>query len=238
MMVSAAAIDSWLLILKESNIKNTILNTPPVVKISSPKANSKFDRNTMLSYSINVSDKEDGESKYQEISTQEVFFEIRYFDDSTNARRYLQKGAQRDHPGLEAIKRSDCFNCHQMRTKFVAPTFEEIGKRYSLTGDDVNSLARHIKEGISGIWMAGIAMPAHPDISHNTASEMVRWILQNAAIPSIDIYRGVDGTFWCKPVNLKSDGAFVLKASYRDHGTKENPESTLEGNDIIMIVEK
>src|SRR5438067_9168021 len=42
-------------------------NQPPVVKIITPANNSAFPWNEPIRYTITVSDKEDGESEYQEI---------------------------------------------------------------------------------------------------------------------------------------------------------------------------
>ncbi len=60
--------------------KKQIENHAPIVKILSPKNNSSYSSNSAIPYEISVSDKEDGESKYQEINPKEVFLEIKYVE--------------------------------------------------------------------------------------------------------------------------------------------------------------
>src|SRR5881275_194376 len=47
-------------------------NHTPVVKITSPANNGSYTAGAQIHYSINVSDKEDGESKYDEIDAKQV----------------------------------------------------------------------------------------------------------------------------------------------------------------------
>ena len=54
-------------------------NQAPVVKIITPKNNSLFDWDTQINYEISVADKEDGDSKFDEINAKEVLMEVRYF---------------------------------------------------------------------------------------------------------------------------------------------------------------
>ncbi len=214
-------------------------NTPPVVKIVSPAANSTFTSNTMLSYSITVSDKEDGESKYQEIPSTEIFLETRSFQDPAEATAYIQKGMQKDHPGFETIKRSDCFNCHSFKDKLIGPSFEKISMRYKYTAENLDLLAGRIRNGSSKIW-GEIVMPGHPALTDSETKKMIEWILKNGSDPNLNYYRGAEGSFWCNPVpgsNAKSS-IYVLTATYNDHGTDGNTVASLKGQDKILIREK
>jgi len=83
--------------------KNRVENHLPVVKINLPKNNSAFRSNALVSYDISVSDKEDGESKYQEINSKEVFLEIKYVKDTFGAIAEIKK-IREDAPGLAIIK--------------------------------------------------------------------------------------------------------------------------------------
>jgi len=53
--------------------KNSKKDHPPSVKILSPKNNSLFNFDTQINYQISVADKEDGDSKYDEINGKEIF---------------------------------------------------------------------------------------------------------------------------------------------------------------------
>ena len=65
--------------------KNQMENQAPVVKIISPKINSSYRENAQVAYKISVSDKEDGESKYQEINPKEVLLKVEYVKDTAEA---------------------------------------------------------------------------------------------------------------------------------------------------------
>lgn len=212
-------------------------NTPPVVKIVSPGHNSTFTRNTMLPYSVTVSDREDGESKYQEIPSAEVFLETRYFQDAAKASAFMQKGLQKDHSGFLAIKKSDCFNCHSLKGKLIGPSFEEISKKYKPAAANINQLAEHIKKGSSGIW-GEIMMPGHPALTDGEAKSMSDWILKNTSDPNVNYYRGAEGSFWCKPPGDAKGGVYVLTATYNDHGLNGNTAASIKGQDMILIAEK
>lgn len=63
--------------------EHQLTNNAPVVKIIIPKNNSRYEWNTPIRYNIIVSDKEDGESKFQEILSSEVSLEVRYQPDTS-----------------------------------------------------------------------------------------------------------------------------------------------------------
>lgn len=212
-------------------------NNRPKVKIMSPENNSAFARNTMASYSIEVSDKEDGESKYQEIPSSEVFLEIRYVSDASKLPDLRKKALQKDPPGFPEIKRSDCFNCHAVKAKLIGPSFNDIGKRYEQNASNISKLADRIKKGSSGIW-GDITMPPHPDISDADAKNIAGWILKYAVDPNVDYLRGTEGSFWFRPSAKTTEGVYMLTASYNDHGVDGEKGSSLKGQDIIIIKEK
>src|SRR2546423_15374669 len=87
-------------------------NHAPVVKIVSPANNSAFATGAPVHYSVTVSDKEDGDSKYDEINQKEVLLEVKHINDESKLSAELNKAVQNDPPGLAAIRTSNCFNCH------------------------------------------------------------------------------------------------------------------------------
>ncbi len=58
-------------------------NHAPVVKIISPANNSTLLAGAQVHYSVTVSDKEDGESKYDEINQKEVLLEVKYINNES-----------------------------------------------------------------------------------------------------------------------------------------------------------
>jgi len=212
-------------------------NTPPVVKIVSPKNNDVFNLDDPINYQITVTDKEDGDSKYDEINANEVLLSIQYISDRSKIGRLLNKRPAPDPPGFSAIRASNCFNCHNFKSKAMGPSFFEISKRYSATRSNLDTLAKRVSQGSTGIW-GNEKMPSHPELSPAETAAAVQWILRHAADPGINYMPGLRGQFrpgQLMPPNKKA-GAFVLTASYTDHGLKDAPgKQRLTAWDALVI---
>lgn len=209
-------------------------NHPPVVKITNPENNGKYNWNTHLSYSISVSDKEDGESKFDEINAKEVVLRVKYFSDVSTANAALNENI--NEPALVAIKTSNCFNCHDFNAKSIGPSFFEISKRYATSSSNIGAVVKHIREGSVGVW-GKVKMPTHPELSQVQTEEIVKWILKNASDPTVNFYSGTEGSFWMKAPG-KKNGAFLLTATYTDHGSKDKPKQNLSGQSAIVVSTK
>jgi len=205
-------------------------NHAPVVKITSPANNSTVAPGSQVHYSVDVSDKEDGDSKYDEINAKEVLFEVKYFSDESKLSTELNKAVQNDPPGLAAMRVSNCFNCHSFDSKVIGPSFNDINKKYKSTADNMALLEKSIREGSSGIW-GNVKMPTHPELSNEQIHNMVKWMMQNATAPGVYYYIGTEGSFSLPNKN----GAYLLTASYLDHGITTDSTHRLKGQDMIVI---
>ena len=211
-------------------------NNPPMVKILDPPNESKHDLNTQVRYRIRVSDLEDGESEYDEIAVSEVFLEVRYLSDVSEVSTAAISTA--DPNGLAAMKKSNCFNCHAFNSKLIAPSFYEITKLYPPTPSNIKLLAKRIREGSVGLWGTA-SMPTHPKLTSQEARDIVNWFLENAEDPNLNYYTGTEGTFRLKaPDDPGQKGAFILSATYSDHGTEYNPQQNLSSKDVILLYVK
>lgn len=208
-------------------------NHPPAVKIISPKNNSIYNWNSRVPYQISVSDKEDGESKYQEINPKEVFLEIRYVQDTLKALAQLKENNQKDPMGLAMIKTSNCMNCHAFKSKLIGPSFEQICKRYPHSLQNEDTLSNHILSGSTGRW-GQAQMPSNKDLNKSQARKIIEWIFKNSADPNVNYIAGDEGSFNLTPPSDSSKYALLI-ANYTDHGTKEYPDQRLKGEDVIMI---
>lgn len=209
-------------------------NNAPVVKIVSPANNGIFIPGAPLHYSVTVSDKEDGESKYDEINTKEVLLEVKYISDASKLAEALKKTVQNDAPGLAAIRISNCFNCHGFDNKVIGPTFDEINNRYKPTSSNMALLEKRIREGSSGIW-GKVSMPTHPELTNEQIQNVVKWIMQNASGSAVHYYIGTEGSFSLQvPADAGKNSAYLLTASYTDHGLN-NTGQHLKGQDAIVI---
>lgn len=128
-------------------------NHPPTVKIVSPKAGT-YEENSQVRYEIDVSDQEDGESKFQEINSAEVLLIVRHYSSPEGAEAAMSRTIADDPPGSGTIRTSDCLNCHAFDTRLIGPSFADIRKRYPYSQASVDSMSRHILQGTSGAWGA------------------------------------------------------------------------------------
>lgn len=209
-------------------------NHPPIVKILKPEPDGAYPVDTRIAYEVSVSDQEDGESKYDEINASEVFLEVKYVADTSNARKLLQNEIEDDPVGLAAMKTSNCFNCHGFDEPLIGPSFREISERYTNEDSTVNTLVQRVIEGSSGIWSSTV-MPSHPELSSENTKEIIHWILENTSNPNIQYYTGTDGIFQLKLPEGNTTGAFVLTATYTDHGSSDDNLQKLKGQAAILI---
>ncbi|ASU41201.1 cytochrome C [Herbaspirillum sp. meg3] len=77
------------------------------------------------------------------------------------------------------VGKSDCMTCHAVNNKIVGPGFNEVAAKYKGDKGAVDSLAKKIKSGGSGVWGA-IPMPAHPNLSDADVKLLAQWILEGA----------------------------------------------------------
>jgi len=211
-------------------------NHAPVVKILSPKNNSSFRWDSQVPYEISVSDKEDGESKYQEINPKEVFIEIRYVNDTSKALELIRKNDQKNPPGLAAIKISNCMNCHAFKTKLIGPSFSDISRRYGQVANSEDTLINHILSGSKGRW-GNVQMPSNSDLNKAQAKIIIEWLFNNAGDSTVNYLAGTEGSFRLN-ASANSLKNIILIASYTDHGIKDQPHQNMKGEDLIIIHEK
>ena len=200
-------------------------NNAPKVNFTTPTKTTKLQWNTIVPYSIHISDKEDGDSGYDEIPKNEVLVLITYISDSTQAKKYILNQSKLNIQPLLQMSTSNCFTCHAARAKLIGPSFLLIAQRYRSQPHAVDSLAKRILRGATGTW-GDLKMPPHPDLKIEQLKEIVKWILENNQDPDQDYLTGIEGVFKtkAKPSN-SGKGAYILTATYTDHGPKKGQQS-------------
>jgi cytochrome c len=98
-------------------------------------------------------------------------------------------------------------------------------------------MIKRIREGSSGVWDK-TPMPTHTELTKQETQKMVQWIMQNAADPNNSYYTGTEGTFRIQSTSALHHTAYMLTASYTDHGTKDDSTHRLKGQDAIIIQSK
>jgi cytochrome c len=210
-------------------------NQAPVVKINLPANNAAFLAGSPVSYQVSVSDKEDGDTKYDEINIKEILLQVSYINDKRKLTAILKSPVGDDPPGLAIITRSNCFNCHNFNSKSIGPSFFDICKHYPPTKASTDSLVSRIKKGSSGLWPGKEKMPAHPELTDDEIRSTVQWVFKNAADLNTAYYNGTPGII---RISRDKPGAYVITASYTDHGIKGTTEKRLKGYDRITVTIK
>jgi len=218
-----------------NNYKPQDQNHAPVVKLTVSAANAVLAAGAPINYTVTVADQEDGDSKYDEINGKEVLVEVRYLGGKNSG---TAKTASGDHPGLNALRSSNCFNCHNFNSKLIGPSFHEIAEKYPLMPVNMQNLQKHIKEGSTGIW-GKVTMPTHPELSAEDTRNIVQWILKYGKDANLNYSFGLEGAIKLAddPTTVKK-GSYLVTASYIDHGAKSSGGKKLKGQDVVKILVK
>jgi cytochrome c len=210
-------------------------NHPPVVKISAPPNNIAFTAGSPISYQVSVSDKEDGDTKFDEINVKEILLQVSYVRDNAKIAAMMKNPIASDPPGLAVMVRSNCFNCHNFNSKSIGPSFSDICKHYPVTKANTDSLVSRIRKGSAGLWPGKEKMPAHPELSDEEIKSTVQWVFKNADNPNTSYYNGSPGII---RIPQNKPGDYIITASYTDHGVKGTPEKRIKGYDRILVTIK
>jgi cytochrome c len=215
-----------------------IVQTPnhtPHIRFIEPSGKTIHSWNEMVPYSLEISDQEDGESKFQEIPSAEVLVKLTYVENQVKASSYFKKKIFADSAGVNNMLISNCFNCHAVKIKLAGPSFLDISNRYQNTKKNQDLLAHHIQYGSKGIW-GNETMPTHPELPDSAVRKMVKWILNYAKDPGLNYMVGLQGTLpLIKPFPTTHQGLYIIEAFYTDHGSRDQPDKKLTGSTQMIL---
>lgn len=209
-----------LLVILFSAVSFIQQNNVPVVAIIAPVNNSKVSAVDPIAYTIDVNDKEDGSTKYEEINAAEVFLKVKYLN-AGEATAFIQKDQQQEKT-FSLMKQNACFTCHSVQQKLAGPSFREIAAKYNATAITYENLSKKIINGSAGVWSDGAQMPAQPHINKEDAMSLAKLLIAFGKEKDFDIYPGTEG--FIKPAVTtaqKSNSSLLLIASYLDHGIND-----------------
>lgn len=212
-------------------------NSAPVVRIMSPVNKSTIRWNADVPYTIQISDKEDGNSEYDEINSNEVLMHIMYLPDTLKAANYRNGKLTEDEPrAITLMKTSTCFSCHTSRSKLIGPSFDRIADKYNYSEEVVAILTQKIIQGATGVW-GDVKMPSNTDLKPQEIKEVVSWILKYNKDLNVFYQVGLKGTIRMKEKSEKDTGkgVYVLTASYIDHGLAGKPSLKKRGQHTIIL---
>ena len=213
-------------------------NEPPAVAFNIKKGNKTFYfPNKPIDYEVSVSDKEDGNLTNGKIKPEQVAVSIDYMPIG-----YDKIEASQNHRGVDAVafasmgerlmSKSDCKSCHIIDVKSVGPSLKDVANKYKGDTKAMDYLSKKIINGGGGVWGDHI-MAAHPQISTAEANIMVDYIL-NISEPKTVKSMPTQGSYATKiPDGQKSNGTYIMRAAYKDKGTKVM--KSLSTEDVVVL---
>ncbi|MEQ5789839.1 cytochrome c [Muricauda sp. NFXS6] len=172
---------------------------------------------SFIRYSIEVSDEEDGESKYGEILKNKVLLEIEFkpiINENGQNHNTASNKTEPNNKGLSLMMESNCFACHADKKAMTGPSFYEIAGRYEKNQNNITFLANHILEGSSGQW-GSMEMPSYPNLTVEETEKIAAFILTQGSRRNQQILTGMEGVFQIMEKPDGTDqGVYILKASY------------------------
>ncbi|WP_057935604.1 PQQ-dependent sugar dehydrogenase [Algoriphagus resistens] len=214
-------------------------NAAPQVSIDFSGANQSFyfGENAM-SYSINVTDNEDGSTADGRIQANEVAVTFDYVPSGFDPVEIASKQSGVESEAIENIGRnlieaSDCKSCHQYAESSIGPSYEAVATKYDNTPANVGMLVDKIINGGAGVW-GEHAMSAHPSLSKADAKRMVDYIMNMNAVKATAQSLPLSGNVTTEiPADEDGMGSFLLHASYTDKGMGDVP--ALSGSDFVAL---
>jgi cytochrome c len=220
--------------VSSQSLELTAGNETPVVSISiGENSKSFYFPDKTYEYKVNVEDKEDGSLASGKIKPEQVVMNIDYlaegFDKNIIAQGHRTAEANVVNlKGMRLIEGSDCKACHSVDKKSIGPSYRDVSLKYKGKAGAVESLAKKIISGGSGVW-GDVAMAGHPQLSAADAGEMVKYILsltdEKPKVKSLPI----QGTYVTKKnPNDKGQGVYIFRAAYKDRGANGLPSIASE----------
>lgn len=77
----------------------------------------------------------------------------------------------------ELAKSKACLACHQVATKVVGPSYQDVAAKYKGDKTAEAKLADKIRKGGVGVW-GQVPMPANPSVTEAEAKTLAKWVLE------------------------------------------------------------
>ncbi|MFM8372924.1 MAG: c-type cytochrome, partial [Bacteroidota bacterium] len=129
---------------------------------------------------------------------------------------------------MKIMDKTDCYACHKPAEKSVGPSYREVALKYKEQAGAIDLLAGRVINGSTGVW-GEVAMAAHPALSQEDASELIKYILSfseektgPAPLPAKGEYQTT------VPADDKGIGVYMLRAAYSDRGAPGLPSLSAE----------
>lgn len=187
-------------------------NTKPKVAISTPNNSTFYFDNESFAYSVKATDKED-----KVIDPKRIKVQLNFIPQLANQALLIghQESTENVDLGKELMAKSDCKACHQLDKVSVGPTFADVSDKYRNDKGALARLSNKVIIGGGGVW-GETAMNAHPQLSKEEATEIIKYVLALGAAQSSLPSQGTQGLK--QHTEAGKPGLYQLSASYTDGG--------------------
>ncbi len=204
-------------------------NSRPQIAILDPKPGSFYEAGKPFSFKIYVKDFEDGTSDFDEAEREQSESIDSDAPQRVNVNAMLldsppgQASSEADSgpPGLQLMKKSDCFNCHSVDQPRVGPRFLDIAAKYRDQAGALEASVQRVMKGSTGVW-GKVAMLPHEHNSPDEIKQMVEWVFAVQPNQAVRSFKGFAGQVDMGDAPNKT-GYMQLEASYIDLGAEGVP---------------
>jgi cytochrome c len=201
-----------------TTIEIKVGNSKPQIALDVKGNRTFFWDNQSLEYQVQVTDTEDG-TIGNGIDPAGVQVNFDYLPQGRDLALVMEgqynTGSAKYLAGKQLIDGSDCKSCHMLDKPSVGPSYTQVAKRYKVDKHALGFLPMKIIKGGNGNWGDRL-MSAHPQLTVEQTTEMVRYILslsdQKAAMPAT-------GTVVTRQhIGTGDEGKYFFTLTYTDKG--------------------
>lgn len=204
-------------------------NELPVISFDIGNNNKTFYvPNKTYNYKVDVKDKEDGSLANGKIKPSEVVVNIDYLAEGYDKTEIVQGHRTAEQKvnvakGLKLIQTSDCKACHADYKKSIGPAYYAVAMKYKGNAGAVEKLTKKVISGGKGVW-GDVAMAAHPQLSAEDASEMIKYIMSlGEPKPKVKSLPAKGSYTTKQQPGDKGQGVYIFRAAYTDRGANGLP---------------
>ncbi|MDJ1481161.1 PQQ-dependent sugar dehydrogenase [Cytophagaceae bacterium YF14B1] len=213
-------------------------NEAPKLTFSMNKGNRSFYfPNKPFEYAVAVTDKEDGSLANGKILPAQVAVTIDYLKDGVDpveieAGHRTAEASASLATGKKLMDANDCRSCHFVDKKSVGPAYQLVAQKYKGDPQAADRLTTKVVQGGGGVWGDAV-MPAHPQLSVSDAREIVQYVLSLGDTKAAAVSLPVKGSYTPKVTTGNDQGAFIIRAAYKDKGANGVPSASAE--DVLVL---
>ncbi len=193
-------------------------NAKPQVQVALAGNQTFFWDNGNIDYQVRVDDKEDGTlGSGIDPARVDVYFD--YLQQGRDLALVMdgqyETGSAKYLVGKQLIEASDCRSCHANDKESVGPAYKAVAARYKGNYQALLFLPQKIIKGGNGNWGERL-MSAHPQVTTDQATEMVKYILSLANEVE---KRPVQGRIATRQhLGTGEEGRYFFTVTYTDKG--------------------